>query len=78
MDVALERPVAAQLTTARMLLAQFIAQLDEYAAMNRDARRSPRGRDLASRLDGLKAGREKWAAKVEELEARAAAEATDD
>ena len=77
MDVATERPVTAQLTTARLLLAQFIAQLDEYAAMNREARRTPRGRDLSARLDGLKDGREKWAAKVDELEARLATEVTE-
>ena len=76
MDVATERPVKAQLTTARLLLAQFIAQLDEYAAMNREARRTPRGRDLSARLDGLKEGREKWAKKVDELEARLATEVT--
>ena len=74
MDVATERPVKAQLTTARLLLAQFIAQLDEYAAMNREDRRTPRGRDLSARLDGLKEGREKWAKKVDELEARLATE----
>lgn len=77
MDVATERPVTAQLTTARLLLAQFIAQLDEYAAMNREARRTPRSRDLSARLDGLKDGREKWAAKVDELEARLATEVTE-
>ena len=77
MDVATERPVKAQLTTARLLLAQFIAQLDEYAAMNREARRTPRGRDLSARLDGLKEGREKWAKKDGELEARLATEVTE-
>lgn len=77
MDVATERPVKAQLTTARLLLAQFIAQLDEYAAMNREARRTPRGLDLSARLDGLKEGREKWAKKVDELEARLATEVTE-
>lgn len=77
MDVATERPVKAQLTTARLLLAQFIAQLDEYAAMNREARRTPRGRDLSARLRGLREGREKWAKTVTELEARLATEATE-
>lgn len=77
MDVATERPVEAQLTTARLLLAQFIAQLDEYAAMNREARRTPRGRDLSARIDGLNEGHEKWAAKVAELEARLATEVTE-
>lgn len=61
MDVATERPVKAQLTTARLLL----------------ARRTPRGRDLSARLDGLKEGREKWAKKVDELEARLATEVTE-
>ena len=77
MDVATERPVKAQLTTARLLLAQFIAQLDEYAVMNREARRTPRGLDLSARLDGLKEGREKWGKKVGELEARLATEVTE-
>lgn len=77
MDVATERPVKAQLTTARLLLAQFIAQLDEYAVMNREARRTPRGLDLSARLGGLKEGREKWAKKVDELEARLATEVTE-
>ena len=77
MDVATEHPVEAQLTTARLLLAQFIAQLDEYAVMNREARRTPRGLDLSARLDGLKEGREKWAKKVDELEARLATEVTE-
>ena len=75
MDVATERPVKAQLTTARLLLAQFIAH--EYAVMNREARRPPRGLDLSARLDGLKEGREKWAKKVDELEARLATEVTE-
>jgi hypothetical protein len=77
MDVATERPVKAQLTTARLLLAQFIAQLDEYAAMNREARRTPRGRDLSARLSGLEEGRAKWSRTVAELEARLATEVSE-
>ncbi len=75
MDVLLERSVGAQLTTARMLLAQFEAQLAEYADMNREARRTVRGRDLAARLSGLMEGREMWSARVTELEARSQQEA---
>lgn len=77
MDVSLERPVKAQLTTARMLVAQFVAQLDEYAGMNREARRTPRGRELSKRLNGLNEGREKWSARVAELEARLASEVSE-
>ena len=61
------RPAEAQLTTARMLLAQFVAQIEEYEGMNREVRRTPHGRDLKRRLDGLRAGREKWQARVDEL-----------
>lgn len=62
------RPAEAQLTTARMLLAQFIVQIEEYEAMNREQRRTPRGRDLSSRIVGLREGREKWQTRVDELE----------
>lgn len=73
------RTATAQLLTARLLLAQFDAQLDEYDAMNRDARRgTPRGRDLSARLAGLRQGRAKWAARVRELEPLAEAEKEND
>lgn len=65
-----ERSPQAQLSTARYLLAQFIAQLDEYEAMNRAQRRTPRGRDLTARLDGLRAGKAKWEARATKLQAR--------
>lgn len=78
MIVRSERPVAKQLWTAKFLLAQFEVQLAEYAAMNRESRRTPRGRDLAARHNDLQAGRTTWAAKVEELEARLPAEVTDE
>lgn len=61
------RPAEAQLSTARYLLAQFIAQIEEYEALNREGRRTPHGRDLGKRLDGLRAGRAKWQARVDEL-----------
>ncbi|GGD33230.1 hypothetical protein GCM10010915_12030 [Microbacterium faecale] len=64
------RPAEAQLSTARMLLAQFITQIDEFEDMNRQQRRTPRGRDLASRIYGLREGRAKWQARVVELEAQ--------
>lgn len=66
-----ERPLGAQLTTALVLLAQFEEQLTEWKHMSPSRRsRTVRGRDLACRLDGLKAGREKWSARVEKLRAR--------
>jgi len=68
------RPAEAQLTTARMLLAQFITQIEEFDGMNREQRRTPRGRDLSSRIVGLREGREKWQARVDELEPQAEAE----
>lgn len=63
------RPLRAQLATARMLLGQYPAQIDEYEGMNREQRRSPRGRDLASRITGLRAGPRKWMTRAAELEA---------
>ena len=72
-----ERSPQAQLSTARYLLAQFITQLDEFEAMNRQQRRTPRGRDLAARLAGLREGRAKWEGRVAGLEARVAAESAD-
>ena len=75
MSVPIERSVKAQLSTARLLLAQFDQQLAEWRHMSPARRkRTVRGRDLARRMDGLKAGREKWAARVADLEARTASE----
>lgn len=72
MSIPIERTAKAQLSTARMLLAMFDEQLREWRRMGAKQRRSTaRGRDLASRLDGLNAGRAKWAARVADLEARA-------
>lgn len=65
-----ERTPDAQLTTARMLLAQFITQIEEFEDMNREQRRTDRGRDLSSRIDGLREGHAKWTATVAELEAQ--------
>ncbi|QXE28925.1 MULTISPECIES: hypothetical protein [Microbacterium] len=62
------RPLEAQLATARMLLGQYAAQIDEYDGMNREQRRTPRGRDLASRITGLRAGLKKWMTRAAELE----------
>lgn len=73
MSVPIERTPKAQLVTARLLLSQFDAQLAEWKHMSPSRqRRTVRGRDLASRLDGLKAGRAKWAARVADLETQAA------
>ena len=55
-----------------MLLAQFIVQIEEFEAMNREERRSPRGRDLTRRIDGLREGRAEWEKRVAELEAEVA------
>ncbi len=74
MTVPIERSAQAQLTTARLLLAQFDEQLAEWKHMPPNKRRrTARGRDLRARLDGLNAGREKWAARVADLEAQIAA-----
>lgn len=70
-----ERSAKAQLTTARLLLAQFNEQIAEWQHMSpARRRRTVRGKDLTARLDGLKAGREKWTARVADLEARVAAD----
>lgn len=75
MTTPVERTPKARLVTARLLLSQFDAQLAEWKHMAPARRkRTARGRDLASRLDGLKAGRAKWAARVAELEAQVAGE----
>lgn len=70
------RTATAQLTTARILIAQFEAQITEYETMNWEARRTPRGRDLAQRLPGLRDGLTTWRARAQKLEPLAAAEAT--
>lgn len=61
------RSVEAQLATARMLFAQFHSQIDEFEAMNREARRTDRGRDLANRIDQLRSGWGTWEDRVREL-----------
>lgn len=58
-----------QLTTALLLLAQFENQISEYEAMNRAARRTPRGRELSSRIDGLRQGHATWTNRVAQLRA---------
>lgn len=69
------RPLKAQLATAQMILAQYAAQIDEYDGMNREQRRSKRGRDLSSRIVGLRAGLAKWMTRAADLEHAIAAEA---
>lgn len=70
-----ERPLIAQLTTARLLVAQFEEQIAEWDAMGAKRRtRSPRGRDLASRIDGLHEGLATWTQRAAGIEARIAAE----
>lgn len=63
-----ERPARNQLVTARMRVAQFEAQIAEFDGLNREGRRTPRGRDLEARIDGLRQGHAKWVARVAELE----------
>lgn len=70
-----DRPLEAQLATARILLAQYAVQLDEYDGMNREQRRTERGKELASRIVGLRAGLRKWMERAAELENAIAAEA---
>lgn len=65
-----DRPLEAQLATARILLAQYAVQIDEYDGMNREQRRTPRGKDLSSRIVGLRAGLKKWTTRATELEAQ--------
>lgn len=75
MDALLsDRPLEAQLATARILLAQYAVQIDEYDGMNREQRRSPRGGDLSSRIVGLRTGLKKWMTRAAELEAAIEAE----
>lgn len=71
------RSATAQLATARHLLAQFEAQITEYEAMNREERRTPRGRDLTARIAGLRQGHTTWTARAAQLEPLAAAEAAE-
>ena len=66
----MSRDLKAQLTTARMLLAQFITQIEEFEGMNREQRRTPRGRDLTARIDGLREGHATWTKNVADLEAQ--------
>ncbi|WP_437582714.1 hypothetical protein ACSAGD_10635 [Paramicrobacterium sp. CJ85] len=64
----MSRDTKAQLATARMLLAQFNTQIQEFEGMNREARRTARGRDLTNRIDGLRQGHQTWTERVAELE----------
>lgn len=71
-----ERPLEAQLTTARVLLAQFTAQLDEWKHMPPSRRaRTARGKGLKRRLQGLREGHAAWTARAAALEARIAEQA---
>lgn len=68
-----ERPLTAQLSTARLLRGQFGEQIAEWRHMPPKKRRTTaRGQDLARRISGLKDGHAKWAERVTELEARIA------
>lgn len=73
-----ERSLEAQLATARILLAQYAVQIDEYDGMNREQRRTERGKDLASRIVGLRSGLRKWMTRAAELEAQIEAEKESD
>lgn len=76
MSIPTERPLKAQLVTARLILGQFEEQLREWRRMGVKRRqRTARGRDLASRIDALNAGHTTWTQRVADLEARIAAEA---
>lgn len=69
----MSRSLETQLATARMLLGQYSAQISEYEGMNREQRRSPRGKDLASRIVGLRSGLRHWMTRAAELEEQIAA-----
>ncbi|MDR6868463.1 hypothetical protein J2Y69_003079 [Microbacterium resistens] len=75
MTVPVERTPAAQLTTARLLLAQFDEQIREFERMGAKRRvRTVRGRDLSARIGGLRRGRATWAQRVERLAEQIASE----
>jgi hypothetical protein len=59
----MSRGVEEQLRTARMLLAEFIAQIEEHDETGAHA----------DRIDQLREGKAKWTARVAELEAQVAA-----
>lgn len=67
-DPTIGRPAENQISTARYLLTLFIAQIDEYEAMNREQRRTPRGKELEARIDALRQGRATQEARIAELE----------
>lgn len=54
----MSRTTEAQLTTARMLLAQFVMQIEEHDQTGAHA----------DRIDGLREGRATWQTRVNELE----------
>jgi len=62
------RPIKEQLSTARYILAQFIAQIEEFENMNREQRRTERGQDLTARIDGLRTGRTTWEQRITNLQ----------
>lgn len=62
---------------AAMMLVQFIAQIEEFEAMNRKARRTEHGRDLAARIDTLREGRAKWERILEAARVREKDDTTD-
>jgi len=64
----MSRPIENQLSTARYILAQFIAQIEEFENMNREQRRTERGQDLTARIDGLRTGRTTWEQRITDLQ----------
>lgn len=64
------RTIKAQAVTAALLLAQFDEQIREHDAMNRDQRRTPRGRDLESRIDALRQGKATWSHRLRVLQSQ--------
>lgn len=75
MNAPTERSLAAQLSTARYLIAMFEAQIEEHDAMGvKRRRRTVRGKDLSARIDGMREGHAKWVGIAADLEARIAAD----
>jgi hypothetical protein len=69
-----ERDPRKQMVTAVTLLEMFNAQIAEFEGMNRAQRRTPRGRDLESRIGGLREGQRTWDERAAALREQIAAE----
>lgn len=82
----MSRTLPAQLTTAKLLLAQFVMQTSEYdthmeGTVEEKAEAISSGRfdpTIIDRIDGLRTGLATWAAKVAELEHEPAKETPDE